>query len=534
MRGVIEGRFSALFFFELNFTALEIGILMSLRSGLSIFLTPVWSALADNTRDGHRKILLITAGTSSLIFLLYYVADAGWVQKNLFAYVFVIRFVFSAFFCVCMSLTDTYLLDFLAGDHEAYGKERMWGAISWGATHLVLGVMIQGGGILILYPMAILTSGAFLSALYFTHSPPDLSSLALIDVDVDVDEEGQSQSQLKAAKHIPTRFPPNSAHLKNIMRENSKTDERMDELKVTSSFMEVEGADDEMPSTPKIEFIGGDYSGTGGNFADSKANLMPESTSFGSQRPPDNTNEDSAGDQKGRLGGAESSLQQQQQQQPRSSIDSHDSHIVKPTARIVLRLLCLNIETIGFFISNFAIGYGMALVENLFFLYYKYEVHASYILCGLSVAVTVACELPLFANGKWLLRHTGIFSLMIISMMAYSTRVVGYTFLPDPMLMLTLEPLHGVTYACMQLASVDYMVQVSPPGLKATGQGLVGAVNRGLGFFVGSVVGGITMQYMGSKFMFWIAAGIVLVAAVIYVGFYFIKRHLLDRTRTSV
>mmetsp|Transcript_33528 Transcript_33528/g.64782 ORF Transcript_33528/g.64782 Transcript_33528/m.64782 type:complete len:82 (+) Transcript_33528:3-248(+) len=68
----------------------------------------------------------------------------------------------------------------------------------------------------------------------------------------------------------------------------------------------------------------------------------------------------------------------------------------------------------------------------------------------------------------------------------------------------------------MQLASVDYMATVAPKGLEASAQGLVAAFNRGLGFFVGTMLGGVMMQELGSKMMFHAAAILVSFSSVVY------------------
>ena len=47
---------------------------------------------------------------------------------------------------------------------------------------------------------------------------------------------------------------------------------------------------------------------------------------------------------------------------------------------------------------------------------------------------------------------------------AYVVRVVAYSVFTDPWLILTVEPLHGVTFAFLQLASVHYVAQLAPAG----------------------------------------------------------------------
>ncbi len=64
--------------------------------------------------------------------------------------------------------------------------------------------------------------------------------------------------------------------------------------------------------------------------------------------------------------------------------------------------------------------------------------------------------------------------------------------------------LHGVSYSGMWLAGVAFANRLAPPGLGATAQGLFNAVFNGLGFFGGSIFGGLLYdRYGGANLFFW-------------------------------
>ena len=76
--------------------------------------------------------------------------------------------------------------------------------------------------------------------------------------------------------------------------------------------------------------------------------------------------------------------------------------------------------------------------------------------------------------------------------------MVAYTLFSDPWMILLVEPLHGVTYALLQLSSVLYAAKLAPKGLETTTQGLKDTVRfreRG---------SGVRFQGLASKCLgFW-------------------------------
>jgi hypothetical protein len=89
----------------------------------------------------------------------------------------------------------------------------------------------------------------------------------------------------------------------------------------------------------------------------------------------------------------------------------------------------------------------MSVVENLIFLYFEF-LGGSNTLCGLTVAVTVLFELPIFHYASEVLRWMELPVWMFQwGCVAYVVRVIGYSIVPESraMWVLVLEPLHGVT-----------------------------------------------------------------------------------------
>lgn len=171
------------------------------------------------------------------------------------------------------------------------------------------------------------------------------------------------------------------------------------------------------------------------------------------------------------------------------------------------------LSTLMFFNLLLWLFVGMSLVENLLFLFFEDDLHASNFLCGISVVVTVIFEIPLFARAPELLERFGSASLAMLGSLSFVVRGIGYTVAPNGWVALLVEPLHGVTYAAVATASVSFVAERTETELEATGQSLIDVIHA-IAFTLGTGIGGYVMQNLGSKFMYRGAAALVLVATV--------------------
>ena len=152
------------------------------------------------------------------------------------------------------------------------------------------------------------------------------------------------------------------------------------------------------------------------------------------------------------------------------------------------------------FVFTFAVG--LAVVDNLAFLFFNW-LGSSNSMDGWTVVFTVILELPLFYLSPTLLKRYGPGKLLLFAGAAYVTRVVGYALIPEGQIwmILILETLHGISYACSKTGSVEYIARVTPNGHEASGQGLLFTI-RFLGVVVGLLIGGITQQEFGGRILY--------------------------------
>lgn len=200
-----------------------------------------------------------------------------------------------------------------------------------------------------------------------------------------------------------------------------------------------------------------------------------------------------------------------------SSVDPEGgSHVedVKTGAGALAVYLLSNPRSLVFLLTLGCVNFGTALVEGLVFLYFA-DMKATNGLMGLTVCVTVVFEIPLFYVSKWLSSRCSAPTLMLGGMFCYVTRVIGYTLVSTGEHVIFFEPLHGVTYALIQLASVQEMSRLAPPHLQTTGQSFL-AIAKSVGSFGGNVGGGYIMGRYGPKVAYRCAAGLVSAASVVY------------------
>ncbi|GAX86214.1 hypothetical protein CEUSTIGMA_g13627.t1 [Chlamydomonas eustigma] len=183
-----------------------------------------------------------------------------------------------------------------------------------------------------------------------------------------------------------------------------------------------------------------------------------------------------------------------------------------------LRLIFGQPQSLVFFWTATVMGFGFGVIEGYLFLMLK-DLGAKDFLLGLTLTVTCAAEVPIFRYQGELLRLLGgPDALLDLCLCAYVVRMLAYAGLPvlgSPWLVLPIELLHGLTFACGWGAGCEKSKALAPPGLEATQQGLFQALYFGLGYGTGSLVGGAIATRFGFQIMYiWgaciVAAGWIL------------------------
>ncbi|XP_037788986.1 major facilitator superfamily domain-containing protein 6-like [Penaeus monodon] len=113
----------------------------------------------------------------------------------------------------------------------------------------------------------------------------------------------------------------------------------------------------------------------------------------------------------------------------------------------------------------------------------------------------------------------------MLGLLAYSVRLLGYSFLSNPWWSLVLEALEGVANGLMFPAGIMYCTVLFSMETITSSRGLMGFTYFGIGKLVGTVVGTEIRESLGDVQTFRWLSGAALVATVLYcVGFAALKR----------
>lgn len=135
---------------------------------------------------------------------------------------------------------------------------------------------------------------------------------------------------------------------------------------------------------------------------------------------------------------------------------------------------------------------------------------------GLVVAAeTLGGEVLFFSvSGKILERfgHVHCFSMCFIT---YALRLGLISLAPTPWWILPIEfCLQGPTYALTYTTVVAYANELAPPGASATMQGIAAGMDDGVGYAIGSILGGLLFKYLGNKYTLQIFCAFGLVCSI--------------------
>lgn len=145
-------------------------------------------------------------------------------------------------------------------------------------------------------------------------------------------------------------------------------------------------------------------------------------------------------------------------------------------------------------------------------------------LVGLAWFIGVASEAIIFAlSGYWFKKyHPLIF--VIIGGILYSVRWFLFAIVDTPVMLLSLQFLHGLTFGVFYTATMAYVTRLIPHLLQSTGHLIFYAVFFGVSGMIGSLVGGWWMDIYGGTFLYIMIGSLATIGTVCMFVFYFIMK----------
>lgn len=398
----IPGRFISLFFQAHGLSPSQIGIILSISGLFALPVTPIICHLADNSKNRERVLLTIQV-LQTFSFLLNCIAypPLHLLPANLrFVFILICYSLSSIFQNPTFPIVSAISISQLRESHMDasiwFGKERLWAAVGWAATSLMLGCVLDWlpFGFGFVYVFAIFSSAIFIFTIICFQKANRLNHFSSLHLFPNMNDE---ISSLTSTTAIPSPA-----------------------------------------SSPRSLFRA----------------IYPVLTSGG-------------------------------------------------------------YITVLYYHLVFWLAVGMSTVEYLLFLYFVNDLKASNFLCGITVVVTVMIEIPLFAYAPRILSRLGESNVTIIGAFAFIIRMVGYCVIPSAWFVLFLEPLHGVTIATVECASVSFVSKRTCPEYEATAQAILAFIH-GVGFSVGGAGGGFIMETFGSRVMYLTAGSMVFLATCLF------------------
>lgn len=130
---------------ERGLTGIQIGTIASILPALYFISQPFWGMGAD--RWGRQRTLLATILLSSIVMV-------GFVWHGDFWYFFIWTIIFATFFNPVAPLIDSLTLDYVEmSGKSSYGLLRMWGAIGWACFAPLVGYIISGRDMSLIFPI---------------------------------------------------------------------------------------------------------------------------------------------------------------------------------------------------------------------------------------------------------------------------------------------------------------------------------------------------------------------------------------------
>uniref|UniRef100_A0A0K2UEI0 Putative LOC101737216 [Bombyx mori] n=1 Tax=Lepeophtheirus salmonis TaxID=72036 RepID=A0A0K2UEI0_LEPSM len=193
----------------------------------------------------------------------------------------------------------------------------------------------------------------------------------------------------------------------------------------------------------------------------------------------------------------------------------------KPPGEKILKGICRvlrNAEVMMFLLMMLFAGTFWGYIESFLF-WFLDDLGASKFLMGLTIAVGMITSLPFLVFSGPITELIGHATVIIIGMWAYFIRLVGYSFLDNPLFVYPYEALEGFTMALMMTSSVTYVAKIGTAETIPSIMGIMGALFFGIGKGSGALVGGILMNYLGTRTTFRCFAGNALICSMIYIIF---------------
>ncbi|UCC21506.1 MAG: MFS transporter [Planctomycetota bacterium] len=154
-----------------------------------------------------------------------------------------------------------------------------------------------------------------------------------------------------------------------------------------------------------------------------------------------------------------------------------------------------NWRLIVFLVIAFFYGIGSAPVWSFFGVYLK-DIGASRQLMGVAFGLDAAIELPFYFFSNFFVKRFGAKRVLTFAVLMFAVRLFLYSVISTPILAVSVELMHGLSYSLFIVSAVEYVNELVPAAWRATGQSLYAAACFGAGTFAGNTFAGYLYDQM--------------------------------------
>ncbi|XP_005097106.1 major facilitator superfamily domain-containing protein 6-A [Aplysia californica] len=142
---------------------------------------------------------------------------------------------------------------------------------------------------------------------------------------------------------------------------------------------------------------------------------------------------------------------------------------------------------------------------------------SSPLLFGFALLVNCSAEVPMLWMSGSIIKRFGYVCCLYLVLLCYAVRLLVYSVVGNPWLVLLVEPVHSVTFGLMYASASSYASVIAPPGMSATLQGLLGGLHFGIGKGIGSLITGFMFEAIGPRWTWGVFSIICVILLVFYV-----------------
>ena len=175
-----------------------------------------------------------------------------------------------------------------------------------------------------------------------------------------------------------------------------------------------------------------------------------------------------------------------------------------------------NWQLIIFLAVVFFYGVASAPVWSFYGVYLD-DIGASHGLKGFAFGLDAAIELPFYFFSSVFVNRFGPRRVLTFAILMFTIRLFLYSFISTPILAVTVELMHGLSFSLLVVAAVEYVNQLVPPAWRATGQSLYAAACFGAGTLVGNTLSGYLYDQMPLQQVYRLNGWLLLTVTVIAV-----------------